>query len=414
MHRNLAVFWTVAGLLIAFCIAGCESQSRFSYSFDDPDACTVCPDSGKTSEPTSDAGTDATSDAISDTGGGATPDVVSNASNCADVVCEAGEICDPTTGMCGACSADSQEPNNDRDSAKTLTTDGLQDLTICPGEEDFFKLTIDEDNTALYIEIAFTHSNAQDLDAEFLDSMGNTLSIRTTGNDDEIIFFFQDDTSGNFPKLAAGEYFVRVFGSNEESSNSYDINVNVNPSFSICLSDSDCTTPESCNETSFICQTQSCTTNLDCLRDEQRCTNGTCVVCEGDSLEANDSRDTARSLVGNLEPDVELNTCNGDDFYVFPVVEGQTITATAEFTAANGDINLELFKAGSSADEDVLVRRKQEESDNEVVMIPEENSQDRFNETETSDYILRVISARPNGGQAVFNTYRLKVEITGP
>lgn len=108
------------------------------------------------------------------------------------------------------CADDRSEPNNSPEAASFLREDTvIEGLTICPGDEDWFSLELEEDE-AVDVLMAHTATNGN-LDIEVYGSDRATLlSDSTSDNNDEIVTV---DTG------IPGKYYFRIFG----EPNSYDI-----------------------------------------------------------------------------------------------------------------------------------------------------------------------------------------------
>ena len=198
-----------------------------------------------------------------------------------------------------------------------------------------------------------------------LDSAGATLTnqIDVNGSDNKFIIRYEDNSEFGRDKLAAGNYFIRVFNSNGGTarSNAYSLTLDIEPDFAVCTLDTECTeVAESCDENVFKCTTSPCTTNNDCARPNpadpsQRnrliCDQGTsvCAACTNDMFDtsttddSNGTLETATDVSGMLPLSQTLNTCTGPDNYAFAVTDGQTINARMTFDANQGDFTMILL-----------------------------------------------------------------------
>jgi hypothetical protein len=114
-----------------------------------------------------------------------------------------------------AITEDAYEANNAQGAAYVLPSDqiwlgdvaGLGTQT----DDDWFEITIEENNVGLDIDLTFTHADG-DIDVEVYDDFGAILDRSSSLSDNETINY-------NAP-LSAGTYYIRVYGSNV--GNSYD------------------------------------------------------------------------------------------------------------------------------------------------------------------------------------------------
>ena len=137
-------------------------------------------------------------------------------------LCDVGLFC--IDGVCRANDAtedchDTNEPNNVFESATLILEGEFNDLGICYGDEDWFKINV-EQWKILEVSIIFEHLDG-DLELKIYDTNGITiLGSSTSINDNETI---------NYNTLESKEYFIRVYtpGSGTEVKNSYSLNVTI-------------------------------------------------------------------------------------------------------------------------------------------------------------------------------------------
>ena len=113
------------------------------------------------------------------------------------------------------------EPNNTRDTAKnfgTITENGSwSGLSIPKGDVDFFQFTLATAGTATSEVLVNLRNSQGDLDVELLDATGRRISISQTTSDQERL---------SLDGLAAGTYFIRVYGYNGASNADYSLAIN--------------------------------------------------------------------------------------------------------------------------------------------------------------------------------------------
>ena len=118
------------------------------------------------------------------------------------------------------------EPNDDQAHAFALSPGTSPAAGICAnGDRDYYAITV-ADNQTMTFEILF-HQDGQhgDLDEELLDSNGQALARSLSSDDNEKIVC--PGTSPSCLQLAAGTYYVDVFGFGDATVNGYTINFSV-------------------------------------------------------------------------------------------------------------------------------------------------------------------------------------------
>ncbi len=186
------------------------------------------------------------------------------------------------------CLPDALEPNESPEFAP-LITESVPGLTLCPGDEDWFEVQIEQGQT---VELALQfHHRDGDLDMELLDDGLRVLERADSETDDEQIARSE---------MAAGSYFVRVYGFLGQASTNYDLVLRVSDP-----------------------------------RDQ----------CPPDALEPNDSAATASAAPeGGPQPAV---LCSPDeDWYRLPA--SRQVRARIDFFHYLGDLDLDLYAADGS------------------------------------------------------------------
>lgn len=184
-----------------------------------------------------------------------------------------------------ACS--NMEPNENQGQAQTVQDGTDASVAICDNDEDWYKLVL-SGSSEVTVEILFSHSNG-DLDLALKSSQGSQLAISQSSSDNEKIV----------KTLAAGTYYVRVYGYNGAQGD-YRLKVAVGG-------------------------------------------GGTTPTCT-DDLEPNDARSGAAAV--NSGTYNNLKVCAGDiDFYKVVVPSGGSLRATINFTHSAGDLDMELLNS---------------------------------------------------------------------
>lgn len=126
---------------------------------------------------------------------------------CADVACADGELCDPDSGECVAvpmCADDDFEDNDLMENAAAVEAGATYEaLQICPFDEDWFTLNVDQDCTAT-ARITFDGA-AADLDMVIQDGSDGYEGSYGVGDSEEV----------TLTAAAAGPMYIQVFGYDE-------------------------------------------------------------------------------------------------------------------------------------------------------------------------------------------------------
>ena len=169
----------------------------------------------------------------------------------------------------------------------------FDDLTIDKaGDDDYYAFTI-EAQADLDVSVAFDHDKG-DLDIRFLDSAGNWLVESTTTSDEEKI---------SLKGLAAGDYYLVVYGYEGATSSSYSVTSNL---------------------------------TLDLLPEN------------ADAYEGNDSFQEAHDL-GNISAEQiaitnsNFHDAHDKDFYSFSLNDGNSLGLEVVFSHIDGDLDVELL-----------------------------------------------------------------------
>ena len=181
---------------------------------------------------------------------------------------------------------DRLEENDTRETGELLTPNLYSNLTITSGDEDWILFDVCEGGT-INIDLTFS-DEVGDIDANLYDEFGSSVASG---------YSFSDNESLVHRNAQAGRYALRVFAYSS-TENTYDLQ------FSI----TDCAPPP----------------------------------LEPDRLEEDDTRETGEILLPNLYSNLTI-TPNDDDWILFDVCEGGTITIDIRFTHADGDIDAYLY-----------------------------------------------------------------------
>ncbi|MDY0063169.1 MAG: pre-peptidase C-terminal domain-containing protein, partial [Myxococcota bacterium] len=186
------------------------------------------------------------------------------------------------------CRDDLYEENDTVQTAARLAAGLYEGLAICPGDQDYFAITLNQGDT-LGVLLAFTDDEG-DLDLQLIAPDGQSvLASSLSWDDDEDLTVVAEQ---------AGVYTLRIYGF-LEASNVYDLLVDVTPAV---------------------------------------------PSCRDDLFEENDTLATAAALQAGTFDDLMI--CAGDeDFYRVVLAAGDTLTATIDFAAATGDLDLQLLAA---------------------------------------------------------------------
>ena len=242
------------------------------------------------------------------------------------------------------CSDDRFEDNDTGDDAESVDARGYEALVACPGDADYYEVALGAGDT-LTASVSFRDAEG-DIDLRIENTGGAALASSSSTTDDE---------SASYTATAAGSYRVRVNLFRDEGStpgNSYDMDIDID-----------------------------------------RATSS----CSDDVFEENDTRSAAAPLGAGTERG--LSACpSDDDFYSVSVGAGDTITVAAEFSHAEGDIDLRLLDGSGST-----VATSASGSDDESLT---------YTPTSSGRYTIRV-SLFADRGSTPGNTYSLNVDIEG-
>jgi len=115
------------------------------------------------------------------------------------------------------------EPNETLQTAFAIDPGSYAPLGICPsGDHDFFSFTVDGINDVV-IEALFTNDTSMDLEMRLYDDQGGVIDRSETFDSNERI---ERSTAGN-DTLAAGTYFIEVFGFGNTDTNNYTLVLSV-------------------------------------------------------------------------------------------------------------------------------------------------------------------------------------------
>lgn len=264
-----------------------------------------------------------------------------------------GQICEPEQQTCVECVADTdcpdgtctesnrcipnscndaQEPDNDLESATSLSFNGgvAEAMGYSCGDDDFFTFTANGGENLL-ISALFV-DEVGDIEMEVIDPAG-TSHGRTTSNDNEVV---------GIPNAVAGLYSVRVYSFNFQI-NQYTLRVEQNAVGEVCNADDQCNGGTCDRLQTALCLPEGyCEVNRDCEPEEPLCdvTTNRCKTCTPDSFEPND--DQGAAIPSNIVNGT-LNTCGGPDFFFVEVTPGRTLTATINFSNMLGDIDMRVY-----------------------------------------------------------------------
>jgi len=124
------------------------------------------------------------------------------------------------------CPDDVFEPNNSLDAAPTLGLQTATDLTLCPGDEDWYRIEVDA-NDAIIITLEFSHQYG-DIDAQLLTGDGQTVlaSGNSISSGESLIWVAEQAQSVS----------LRVRGP-AGTSNSYQLEIKGTAAESLCVED---------------------------------------------------------------------------------------------------------------------------------------------------------------------------------
>jgi len=192
---------------------------------------------------------------------------------------------------CGACTGDRFEDNNSKPTAATMAAGSYAGLQICPGDEDWYEVTLDPDQ-GLVASISFADVDG-DIDLKAEDAYGILVDSSLSVGDDETVAI---------PNVTlAGPFFLRVYGFGGAVDNAYALEVSL---FDVS-------------------------------------------TCVDDRYEDHDSHAQARSLSGNGRTAYPyLRVCAEDeDWYKVYLSSGESLVVDLRFTDEVGDLELAIYNA---------------------------------------------------------------------
>ena len=211
------------------------------------------------------------------------------------------------TGCAEGLEPDRLEENDTRETGEVLSPNLYGDLTITEGDEDWILFDVCEGGD-ITVDVTFD-DDLGDLDATLYNESG--LSVRTGSSS-------SDNETLSLTDAPAGRYALRIYGF-LNSTNTYDLSFSVN----------------NCDPSGL----------------------------QPDRLEDNDTRETGELLTPNLYSNLTI-TSGDEDWILFDVCEGATVTVNLTFTDASGDIDAYLYD-----DNDVSVAYGTSSTDNEELTV---------------------------------------------
>ena len=198
-------------------------------------------------------------------------------------------------------------------------TPPLADFAVATqSDDDWFKITVDQNNSFLEVELDYLHENGN-IDLKVYDASNLLVADSLTADDTESVFF----------KSGAGDYFIKVFGDNEY--NEYDLTWN---------------------------------------------------VFEDDIYEENDERSNSANII--TDAGTVINGAQfDDDWYRVNVSDANsTLFVNLSFIHADGNIDLELYDSSNA-----VLASSASTSDSEVISLQVPVA---------GDYFIRVFGANLN------------------
>jgi len=207
------------------------------------------------------------------------------------------------------CTDDGFEPNNDKDTASPIVPQTFDNLHVCPGDPDWYKIRVNA-GERLSVDANFTHSDEGDLDLVVYRPDGTTvLGESRSSTDHEAVQTAVLDVTG--------DYLVKVSGANAAATNTYQLVVSKTDA------------PNTCTD---------------------------------DSFEPNDSATEASTVEPGLNGGLII--CPGDsDWFAVSLNAGDDLTVQLNFTTAMGDLDLKVFRPD---DLQTAVASSQTNTDGEV------------------------------------------------
>jgi len=117
------------------------------------------------------------------------------------------------------CLDDSYEDNDDASTPTAVTPDTYTGLALCPGDDDFFAVTLSTGDT-IQTDLVFDHSEGN-VDCQLLDPTGATVAMSISATDNE--------TLGPWTALMDGDYVINtaITSDNSIPGNAYDMTISV-------------------------------------------------------------------------------------------------------------------------------------------------------------------------------------------
>ena len=244
------------------------------------------------------------------------------------------------TGLSEVCLPDILE-GNDAPEFGTVALDGdsFSALSACPTDSDWFALDLAAGDS-LVVQTTFVHAEG-DVDVVLYDPSQGYLTAATSSDDDETLSYITNDTGTHYIEV------VLAADAGSEPGNSYAIDFDV-----------------------------------------------VSTICVEDAYEPDNNLQNATVVTAGLIED--LSACSGSDWFAIDVATAETLTATASFEHAEGDIDLRLYDDGGAE----LLSSESADDDEQVI----------FNSTATGTYYVEVELFADLGGDAG-NAYSLDLAV---
>lgn len=208
---------------------------------------------------------------------------------CGSTGCMSPLMCNVTTGHCAStmvCTDDAREPNDSAGQATAIVLGSGIDLQACPNNEDFYSFNLVQ-GEVLRIDLAFRHGDG-DINAALISGGTVVANAQSTSDNESLVY----------TAVSTGLHQLRVFLQTDSGPN---------PGNAYRLSSS---------------------TMM--------------AACGVDIFEENDERDSAVFVTPDTY--LGLNVCPGDDdYYRILMNAGDQFTVRANFSHAEGDIDIRLL-----------------------------------------------------------------------